>query len=95
EEGRRLMIVNAAFIKPLDHELLKEIAALNKPIHIYTADMLTGGLPSLIGDYYLKENIKAEVHAYGIEDHFVQQGTVEELKEREHISLDDLFLQLI
>ncbi|MBR0138598.1 MAG: 1-deoxy-D-xylulose-5-phosphate synthase, partial [Erysipelotrichaceae bacterium] len=94
-QNKRLMIVNALFIKPLDKELLDEIAELRKPIHVFTSDVLTGGLPSLISEYYMEKQFEVEIHPYGIGDHFVSQGSVEELRQREHITVDDLFSHLI
>ena len=88
------MIVNALFIKPLDNELLDKISESGKKITVYTTDMKTNGLASLIMMYYSSKNIQVRLKAIGIGDNFVTHGSIQKLKEQQHISLDDLFQQL-
>lgn len=86
-----ISIINARFIKPLDYNLLGEIAKENKPIIIYETDMKSGGLSSAILEYYCDQNIHPNIKRLGIGDHFVEQGSIEQLRKDEKIDLPALF----
>lgn len=75
-----LAIINARFIKPLDHDMLNEIALKNKPIFTYEIDMLKGGLSSMINDYYCDNNKQVILHRFGIKDQYVTHGSNVALK---------------
>lgn len=79
-------VINARFIKPLDTKMLNELAKLNVPIYTYENEMLNGGLSSLISTYYSDFNIKVALKRFGVDDEFVQHGSVQSL--RKHYNLD-------
>ena len=83
-------VINARFIKPLDEEVLNAIS--EKPIIVYTKDMETGGLGSLIAQYYIDKGIKANIEIIGIKDHYVTHGDLKNLFALERIDLDSLDL---
>lgn len=78
--GLKIAVINARFIKPLDHDLLARIAIKNKPIFTYELDMLNGGLSSLIVEYYNDNKMKVNLYRYGIDDEYVPHGSNVELK---------------
>ncbi len=79
-------VINARFIKPLDTEMLKYLALLNVAIYTYENEMLNGGLSSLITTYYSDHNISVSLTRFGINDEFIQHGSVQSL--RKHYNLD-------
>lgn len=86
-----ITLVNARFFKPLDYECLDEIASMNQPIIVYETDILAGGLSSAILEYYNDTQQQVFVRRIGIQDHFVTQGSLNELRKAEHIDLNTLF----
>ncbi len=66
--------------------MLNELAKLNVPIYTYENEMLNGGLSSLISTYYSDFNIKVALKRFGVDDEFVQHGSVQSL--RKHYNLD-------
>lgn len=80
-------IINARFIKPIDLQTLNLIS--DKKILIVEDNIRLGGLNSMIFDYYNQNNIKyKEIKVLAIDDHFVEQGSVEQLKKQEKIDLE-------
>lgn len=92
KEGRSLMVVNARFLKPLDEAMLDELFTMNLPITVYETDSAQGGLASAIADWLEKKTHGFE--RLSLKDGFVCQGSVEELKKEQQVSLDDLFERL-
>ena len=87
-------IINARFFKPLDHTMLDALLQENKPIIIYETDMLHGGLSSAILAYQNDHHYHANIKRIGIEDHFVPQGSLPQLRKREKIDLPSLFEEI-
>lgn len=84
-------VINALYIKPIDEKLLIETAKENKPIFVYTTDILKGGLIDEILECLNKENIICPVYAMGIDDIFVKHGSIAELKKDLSLDIDSLF----
>ena len=87
-------LINSRFIKPVDEKLLKEIAKSNKPIYVYTTDIIKGGLGDSILEFYSLNNIKANVKIIGIDDRFVTHGSNEQLKKSLKIDVDSFLKQI-
>ena len=86
-----ISVVNARFIKPIDENLLREISNDNKPIYIYTNDILKGGLGDEILEFFNSNAINNKVYIMGIDDIFVTHGDNEKLKKSIHNDIDSLF----
>lgn len=84
----KIEILNARFIKPLDAEKLREIK--NKKIIVIEEHVRLGGLGSLILDFYNQQQIAVDLEIMAIGDHFVEQGTIDELRADEQIDLNAL-----
>lgn len=89
-----LCVVNARFFKPIDGMMLESLCALHKPIVIYETDMMVGGLSSAILEYANDHHIHNECLRIGIGDHFVEHGSVPQLRKVERIDINSLFEQL-
>lgn len=84
-------VVNALFIKPIDEKLLIEIAKENKPLFIYTTDILKGGLGDEILECLNIAKVSCPVYILGIDDIYVKHGSCEELKKYLSLDIDSLF----
>lgn len=67
------------FVKPIDHEILEEVAA--KFNHIITIEdgMIDGGFGSAVLEYFASKGLAVKVVRLGVPDRFVEQGTQKEL----------------
>lgn len=83
-----ITVVNCRFFKPLDEKMLDRIAASGKKIVIYETDMLTGGLGSLILDYYNRKNMNVSLRRFGLGDQYIHQGGIGQLRKENGIDLN-------
>ena len=83
-------LINARFIKPIDENLLDELAVDHQDLVIYETDLMIGSLGSLIAHYYSKKQKNMTIHYFGIDDHYTPQGDIPTLLRHEKISRDDL-----
>ena len=86
-----ISVVNARFIKPIDENMLDSILCSDIPVIVYESDMLHGGLSSAILAYNNDKGYNKVIKRFGIEDHFVPQGSLPQLRKREKIDLTTLF----
>lgn len=84
-------VVNARYFKPLDEKMLDQILYRPIPIILYESDMLDGGLSSAILQYINDHQIDRHLIRMGIGDHFVEQGSIAQLRKAEHIDINSLF----
>lgn len=89
-----LLVVNARFFKPLDTTMLEDLKKLKKPMIVYESDMACGGLSTAIIEYYHDTNAKVKLQRIGIQDHFVEQGSLPQLRKSEHIDVNALFEEI-
>lgn len=90
--GIDLYVINARFFKPIDMEMLNELHQMNLPITIFETDTTSGGLSDAILEGLNKLDPRVDV--MGIQDHFVEHGSIKALRKLEHISTEDLFERL-
>lgn len=95
--GIRATLVNARFVKPLDAELIGELAGNHSIIVTLEDNAVAGGYGSLVNRLLLDLDYKGKVKNVGIEDRFVEHGDNKDLYRAEKIdeeSLYDLILKL-
>ena len=69
------------FLKPIDQELLKEVAENFKHIITLENGVIKGGLGSAVLEYLAENNYsEIKVHRMGIDDCFITHGTIPELQ---------------
>jgi 1-deoxy-D-xylulose-5-phosphate synthase len=78
-EGIHCEIINMRFIKPLDYEMLDDIAQRHKKIVTLEENTLMGGFGSGVIEYFTDQNYKNDILRIGLPDHFVDHGTQKEL----------------
>ena len=75
-------IINARYFKPLDEAMLDDILYRSIPVIVYESDMLDGGLSSAILQYINDHRICCHLIRIGIGDHYVEQGSIPQLRRR-------------
>lgn len=78
-EGINCEVINMRFAKPLDTELLDDIAERHSRIITVEENSLPGGFGSAVVEYFIDNNYKNDILRIGLPDHFVDHGTQEEL----------------
>ena len=67
------------FLKPIDEDIMKEVAQMNCPIVTVEDGSLIGGLASTVTEWLSTHGYSAKVTFVGVPDEFVAQGSVPEL----------------
>lgn len=79
EKGINAEVINMRFAKPLDHDLLEDIAKRFDKIVTVEENNLIGGFGSGILEYFADNNYKNSIYRIGIPDKFIDHGTKSEL----------------
>ena len=75
QEGLSVEVVNARFVKPLDEELLLDLARRFKTIVTVEENALQGGFGSAVAEFYLDRGLTGlRLVRLGVPDEFVEQG---------------------
>lgn len=77
EQGINPTIINAVFIKPIDKELLKQIADKGYNILTIEDNVLKGGLGSAVREYLMEIGYKGKIKSLGYDDEFIPQGKLD------------------
>ena len=81
QEGIRVRVINARFVKPLDRDLLGETARSLKKILTVEENVLMGGFGSAVLELFEQLGIhEAQVKRLGISDEFATHATQAELR---------------
>ncbi len=88
-------VINARFVKPLDTELLDQLADSGLPIVIIEEHALQGGFGSAILEYYEQQNRQGlSIKRFGIPDDFVEHGNRKELLQQIGLTVDDIAYEI-
>lgn len=90
-----IAIINARFIKPLDNDLIIEIAGWNIPIFVYQPDLEIGGLASAILDLCNNRHLSVNLTSVGLQDEYVPHGAIGVLRKKYGIDINSLFEQVL
>ena len=80
ETGYSCSLINARFVKPLDTELLDELAKTHSLFVTIEENVLTGGFGEQVMDYVSRAALDVYVRNIGIPDEYVEHGNVEVLR---------------
>lgn len=72
-------IVNARFIKPMDFEMLREIASTHSFILTVEDGQVLGGFGSAVAEFFIQNEQHVKLKMLGIPDIFVEHGKQDEL----------------
>jgi 1-deoxy-D-xylulose-5-phosphate synthase len=72
-------VVNMRFVKPIDADLILELAKTHEVFVTVEENVLAGGAGSAVNDFLQAQRILMLVLNIGLPDSFVEQGTREQL----------------
>ena len=79
EKGIKATLINARFVKPLDHSIADYISRTGKAI-IIEENSARGGFGSAVLELCHENNLKADIKFIGIPDKFIEQGSQDQLR---------------
>ncbi|MCK8817525.1 1-deoxy-D-xylulose-5-phosphate synthase [Natroniella sulfidigena] len=82
EEGLELMVVNSRFVKPLDQELILQLANEFDTVFTIEEHVLQGGFGSAVAELLADHNQQVNLKRFGLPDKFIEHGTQAELLAR-------------
>ena len=95
EKNIQVTLINPRFIKPLDIELLLEIANTHKKIITIEDHVKIGGFGSQVLEILNEHNVQdVEVFRFGWEDEFIPHGSVEDLYKAQGLTLEDITVKI-
>lgn len=94
EEGRRVAVINARFVKPLDEELICGIAQRAKRIITIEENVAAGGFGSAVLELLQREEIATPVSIAAAPDEFIHHGA-QKIQRREYgLDADGLLFKM-
>ncbi|PSR24160.1 MAG: 1-deoxy-D-xylulose-5-phosphate synthase [Sulfobacillus acidophilus] len=73
-EGYRVGVVNARFVKPLDEDMLNEVAQQSTALMTLEEHALMGGFGSAVGEWLVAHRIRIPLQCEGLPDVFIDHG---------------------
>ena len=89
-EGISATVVNARFVKPLDEELLLELARTHRGIVTIEENTCLGGFGSAVLELYNRERVTTPVRVAAIPDRVFEQASQNRLRELAGIGVDSI-----
>ena len=84
-EGRKVSVVNARFVKPIDEEMVKKAAKKHKYVVTLEENVLSGGYGENVREYFDTLGTRTKLMNIAIPDCFVEHGKVDELLAELHM----------
>jgi 1-deoxy-D-xylulose-5-phosphate synthase len=78
-ESLDLTLVDMRFVKPLDEELLKELALTHRGFVTIEDGVIAGGAGSAVQEFFNRQNIQVNLLQLGLPDQFIDHGDVAKL----------------
>ena len=85
EQGIHVAHYDMIFLKPIDEDILQEVAGNYSKIITVEEGTTKGGLGSAVAEWLTERGIAMQVVRMGVPDSFVDQGTVKQLHELCHL----------
>lgn len=93
-QGIGTEVINARFVKPLDVEMLKESAQHAELIVTVEENAVIGGFGTAVLETLANENIQIPVVNLGIQDEFVEHGSIARQRAENHIDKAGILLEV-
>ncbi|GIO30749.1 MULTISPECIES: 1-deoxy-D-xylulose-5-phosphate synthase [Paenibacillus] len=88
-EGIQLRVVNARFLKPLDEDMLIELANSNTNMIVLEEASEKGSLGSAVLEFYASKHIfDTRVSLMGVPDRFIEHGSVKEQRQETGLTVE-------
>lgn len=90
-DGIDVRVINARFAKPLDTEMLDQLAAERIPVITVEEAAVTGGFGSAVLEYYQEKEVNnLPVKIMGIPDVYVEHGTISEQRQETGLTAENI-----
>lgn len=83
-------LVNARFVKPVDYNMVLQLANHHEHIIVIEEGIKKGGYGESIEAFIAENGLKSNICVMAINDSFVEQGSIEDLRERIGISYKNI-----
>ena len=83
------------YLKPIDEDILAEVAAMAVPIITVEDGTVNGGLGGAVAEWMTAHGVKQPVVRIGIPDEFVTQGTPKQLKDLCGLDTESIFREIM
>lgn len=90
EYGISAEVINARFIKPLDNEMLAEVAAKHHSLFTAEDGTVRGGFGTAVLEFLAEQDLKNSCTIFGVPDAIVEHGTQAELFEQVGLDAESL-----
>lgn len=87
-------VADMRFVKPLDEELIRQLAETHEQFITIEENAIMGGAGSAINEFLLNNDIQIKVKNLGIPDRFVEHGDTKELFKRIGLTAEDIIKSL-
>ncbi|WP_461812441.1 1-deoxy-D-xylulose-5-phosphate synthase [Faecalimonas sp.] len=87
EIGYNCSLINSRFVKPIDENILEEMAKEHTLFVTIEENVLSGGYGEKVQDYVMQHHLAVDVLKIGVPDEYVEHGNIDVL--RKEIMLDD------
>ena len=95
EQGYTVSHYDIVFLKPIDNNILEEVAKNFKKIVTVENGVLKGGLYSAVLEFLSTNNYKGiDVKGIGVSDEFVTHGSIKELNKLCQLDADGIYTQI-
>jgi 1-deoxy-D-xylulose-5-phosphate synthase len=91
---KTIALYDIRFLKPLDNELIHEVAKNFKQVITIEDGVINGGFGSAVLEFLADNNYSTKVKRLGINDSFVEHGTPEELYQMLGLDVEGIALEL-
>lgn len=92
--GRKVSLVNVRFIKPLDEEMIQEVAKHHKTIITMEENVITGSYGMSVLRYVNSNELDMKVIIFAIPNAFIEQGSPEDQKKECGIDEESIIQRL-
>jgi 1-deoxy-D-xylulose-5-phosphate synthase len=90
QQGISSTVVNARFVKPLDEELLLDLAGAHRGIVTIEENTGAGGFGSAVLELFNRNKITTPIHVAAVPDRFFEQASQQRLREIAGLGIDDI-----
>ena len=84
-------VINMRFIKPLDQQIIIDIAATHKTIITLEENALKGGAGSAVNEFINEQSLDIKAFNIGLPDFNIEHGSREELLQEAGLDVDSLY----
>jgi len=95
KQGNSITLINGRFIKPLDEDLIKEIAETHTLIVTIEDNVKTGGFGSCVNDVLIENNYKDQILNIALPDAFIEHGNVDQLYKQNSMDTEGILNRIL